>query len=78
MVRKILGSKRSVRKKLTVTTSIPVPAVIWARKFVTNQQSTETTLGGMANITLPGFSTTAGITEVMTITVAYSTRKKSA
>ena len=40
--------------------------------------TTETTLGGMANITLPGFSTTAGITEVMTITVAYSTRKKSA
>ena len=35
-------------------------------------------LSGKVNITLPGFSTTAGFTEVMTISVAYSKRKKSA
>lgn len=33
--------------------------------------------GGNANIMLPGFSMTAGIMEVMTIAVAYSTRENS-
>lgn len=33
--------------------------------------------GGNANIMLPGFSMTTGIMEVMTITVAYSTRENS-